>query len=194
MKIKIIIIIPILAVIFTSCTFVDTGEETKAHQATQLETREYQTRMFDSNDSKFIMKALVNVLQDDGYIVLNAIPELGVILAKKEFDLGKGKKVSNDYYQNEFWIDFFIALADSKNKSRNYNSNTDQTYQKTKLVEVSINVTEYGKQSKVRANFQAKVLDNKGNTVSVSEVNDMKFYQDFFAKVDKSIFLQKNGL
>jgi len=31
----------------------------------------------------------------------------------------------------------------------------------------------------------------KGNTINVQQVQDMKFYQDFFAKVDKSIFLQK---
>jgi hypothetical protein len=178
----------------TSCTYVSNDQSTKEHQATQLETREYQTRMYDTNDSKMIMKAIVNVLQDDGYIITNAIPDLGVIVAKKEIDLGKGKNVSNDYYQNEFWLNFFLALASSKNNTNNYNSSEERTYQKTQLVEVSINVTEYGRETKVRANFQAKILDNKGNTVNVQQVQNMKFYQDFFAKVDKSIFLQKNGL
>ncbi len=195
MKNKLIILFPMLVLLVTSCTIVSNEETTKTHQPTQLETREYQTRMYDTNDAKLIMKALVNVLQDDGYIILNAIPDLGVIVAKKEIDLGRGKNVSSDYYQNEFWVNFFLALAGSKNNNSTPNySNEERTYQKTRVVEVSINVTEYGKQTKVRANFQAKILDNKGNTVNVQQVQDMKFYQDFFAKVDKSIFLQKNGL
>ncbi|MEN6510305.1 MAG: hypothetical protein ABFD00_00525 [Chloroherpetonaceae bacterium] len=195
MKNKIILLVPLLAVIITSCTVVSNENKTTTHQATQLETREFQTRMYDTNDAKLIMKALVNVLQDDGYIITNAVPELGVIVARKEIDLGKGKNVSNDYYQNDFWTEFFLGLAGAYGQNNNNRNNYDErTYQKTKLVEVSINVTEYGKQTKVRANFQAKILDNKGNTVNVAEVRDMKFYQDFYAKVDKSIFLQKNGL
>ena len=51
-----------------------------------------------------------------------------------------------------------------------------------------------GSRSKVRANFQAKVIDGNGNTLEVSVVEDGKFYQDFFAKVDKGVFIQKQGL
>ena len=58
---------------------------------------------------------------------------------------------------------------------------------------MSVNVTEMGRRSKVRANFQARVLDNVGNPVEVYVIQDPKFYQDFFSKVDKGIFIQKQG-
>ncbi len=184
-KIELLIILTLVGL--SSCTIVS-NQSTTTHQATQLETREFQTRMYDTNDVKLIMKAVVNVLQDDGYIITNAVPDLGVLMAKKEVDLGNTSANNNE---NNFWFNFFKALNnDNKHRTRE----EEATYQKTKAVEVSINVTEYGKQTKVRANFQAKILDNKGNVVDVFPVNDAKFYQDFFAKTDKSIFLQKEGL
>jgi hypothetical protein len=112
-------------------------------------------------------------------------------MAKKEIDLNRGNNVNAS--NNDFWFDFFRAL-NNDNTRNSRGSQQVTTFQKTKLVEVSINVTQYGKTSRVRANFQAKVLDNQGNTVQVFPVEDGKFYQDFFSKVDKSIFLQKQGL
>jgi hypothetical protein len=56
-----------------------------------------------------------------------------------------------------------------------------------------VNISEFGKQSKVRANFQVKILDNQGRAVEVYQVEDPKYYQDFFMKVDKGIFIQKQG-
>lgn len=192
MKIRILIALLILTGL-SACTVVN-YQRAQTHQATQLETREFQTRNFDTNDTKLIMKALVNVLQDDGYIITNAVPDLGVLMAKKEIDLSGGRNVSSgNSSNNEFWLEFFRAL-NNDNTRNSRNTQQENTYQKMKLVEVSINVTEYGKTSKVRANFQAKVLDNRGDVIQVAPVNDGKFYQDFFAKVDKSIFLQKQGL
>ncbi|BCB95759.1 hypothetical protein JZK55_06810 [Dissulfurispira thermophila] len=38
-------------------------------EKTQLQIREFQTRIYDTNDVKMVMKAMLNVLQDDGFIV-----------------------------------------------------------------------------------------------------------------------------
>ncbi len=54
---------------------------------TQLQTREFQTRSYETNDMKMVMKALLNVLQDDGYIVKNANVDLGLLTATKEIDI-----------------------------------------------------------------------------------------------------------
>lgn len=188
MRTKILFIIPFVLLALSACTVVD-YQRTKTHQATQLETREFQTRTFDTNDTKLIMKALVNVLQDDNYIITNAVTDLGVIMAKKEIDLGRSA-ITTPNDETNFWIAFFEAL----NKKGQPKQPVERTFQKTKIVEVSINVTEFGSKCKVRANFQAKVLDNKGDVVEVYPVQDGRFYQDFFAKVDKAIFLQKHGL
>jgi len=61
---------------------------------TQLEIREFQTRDYDTSDVKMVMKSLLNVLQDDSYIVKNANVELGLLSASKEVDVeSKGEAV-----------------------------------------------------------------------------------------------------
>jgi hypothetical protein len=37
-------------------------------------------------------------------------------------------------------------------------------------------------------------MDNLGGVRKVGEIKDEKFYQNFFSKVDKAIFLQKEKL
>ncbi|MFA6571760.1 MAG: hypothetical protein WCT77_11070 [Bacteroidota bacterium] len=181
---KILLKLLLVLVFLSGCTIVT--RQDIPEQKTQLEIREFQTREFDTNDTKLIMKAVLNVLQDDGFVVKNAVVDLGLLTATKEIDLRNSTAANRN---EDFWTTFFrVAARGSSSKS-----NTETTYQKVKVVEVSVNVSELGKRSKVRANFQAKVLDNKGNVLEVYPVDDAKFYQDFFAKVDKGIFLQKQG-
>jgi hypothetical protein len=54
---------------------------------TQLEIREIQTRSYDTPDTKMVMKAVLNVLQDEGYNIKNAETELGLLTASKEIDI-----------------------------------------------------------------------------------------------------------
>src|SRR5262252_4677186 len=61
---------------------------------TQLEIREFQTRDFDVSDARLVMKAMLNVLQDDGYVVKNAVVDLGLITATRETDLTPGQSGS----------------------------------------------------------------------------------------------------
>ncbi len=184
---QIISFVTVIGLVFvvSSCMVIERQGQFAPKQQTQLETREFQTRVFDTNDTKLIMKALLNVLQDDGFIVKNAVTDLGLLSASKEIDIQQQKQSGSD-----FWNNLFTAMA---NSGSNKSHNNEQTYQKLKIVEVSVNVSEFGLKSKVRANFQAKILDNKGNTVEVKTVDDPKFYQDFFMKVDKGVFIQKQG-
>lgn len=176
---KSIILSVLIIFIVSACTYVYQKSST-SHQRTQLETREFQTRVFDTDDTKLVMKAMLNVLQDEGFVVKNAVTDLGLLSATKEIDLTRNRG------SNDFWSEFF----ESSQKSHD----GQKTYKKFKTVEASINVSKFGNQSKVRANFQAKVLDNNGNTLEVYQMDDPKYYQDFFSKVDKSIFIQKQGL
>lgn len=187
-KIKYYIVALVLPFLISSCTMV-TYQPKQEVPKTQLQVREYQTRMFDTNNVKLVMKAALNVLQDDGFVVKNAVVDLGLLSASKEIDLSKSSKTGSS---DDTWGAIFAALANSKHN--NNNNRKENTFQKVKIIEVSVNVSEYGNQCKVRANFQAKILDNTGNTVEVFEVEDMKFYQDFFLKMDKGIFIQKQGL
>lgn len=141
-------------------------------EKTQLQIREFQTRMYDTNDTKMVMKAMLNVLQDDGFIVKNAVLDLGLLSAEKSVDIeNKGEA---------FLAVFFMGVH--------------ATWKKASIIECTANVSEYGNQARIRVNFQVKVLDNKGGIREVKQIEEEKYYQDFFSKVDKGIFIQKEKL
>ena len=143
-----------------------------APQKTQLQIREFQTRSYDTKDTRMVMKALLNVLQDDSFIVKNANVDLGLITATKEVDVeNKGEAV--------------VALLFAGENAR---------YKKNSTIESSVNVSEFGSQTKVRVNFQTKMMNNKGEVMDVRQIDDAKYYQEFFGKVDKGIFIQKEKL
>jgi len=113
-----------------------------------------------------------NVLQDDGFVVKNADRELGFISATKEIDLGGGPG----------WI---WGVGDRKEPAR---------WRKLKVIDATVNVSEYGEGVRVRASFQEKVLDNMGGVMEAGTIDDEAAYRDFFLKVDKGIFLKREKL
>lgn len=138
----------------------------------QLQIREFQTRGYETTDTKMVMKAVLNTLQDEGYIVKNAVPDLGLLTATKEIDV-------------EDKATAVLLAVLSKGKA---------TWPKNSIIEATANVSEFGTQTRVRLNFQVKTYDNKGAVREVKQVEDGKFYQDFFSKIDKGIFIQKENL
>lgn len=139
---------------------------------TQLQVREIQTRTFDTADVKLVVKGVINVLQDDDYIVKNANLELGLVSATKEANVSSGTE--------KFFAFLFLGR--------------DARYKQNSIIECSANVSQLGDRIRVRANFQLKVLDNAGAAIEVRTIDDEKFYQEFFAKVDKGLFLEKEKL
>jgi hypothetical protein len=140
--------------------------------STQLQIREFQTRTYPVRDSKLVMKALINALQDEGFIVKHANTELGLISATKETN------VENPNFA-------LLMELFGGNEAR---------WRKVAIVECSANVTEFGDETKVRVNFQVKTLDNRGEVMDVRSVSDAEFYRQFFSKVDKSVFIQRQQL
>ncbi len=137
---------------------------------TQLGIRSFQTRTYDTTDTLMVMKALLNVLQDEFYIVKNADTTLGLITATKEVDLeDRG---------------FFSRLFRDE----------DDRWKKHCLVECSGNVSSFGSQTRVRMNFQMKTFDNHGSIMEIHQIQEPDYYQRFFSKVDKGIFIEKENL
>lgn len=138
----------------------------------QLEVRELQTREYTAKDLKQVMKAVIGALQDDGFIIRNADKELGFINASRELD------VMNP--NTAMWAQIFEGQ--------------NARYQKTSIMEASANVSEFGKDVRVRIVFQAKIMDNFGVPVDSKTVDDPVIYRDFFMKVDKSVFFERQRL
>lgn len=148
------------------------GFGVKMPARTQLEVRQMQTFIFDESDFKLVMKAMLNVLQDEGFNVNNVHLELGFLTSTKEVDV--------ESYGNRFWAALF--------------GSPDGRWRKASVIDATANVSEYGNQTKVRVNFQIKEVDNFGNMITVSQIQEADFYLDFFMKVSKSIFIQKEKL
>jgi hypothetical protein len=138
-------------------------------EKTQLQIREIQTRTYDTHDAKAVLKTMLNVLQDDGFIVTEANSELGLLSAYKDVDVQtKGAA---------FWGTVFETAWD-----------------KNATVEATANVSEFGNQTRVRVNFQQKVHDSYGGVAKVEQIDELEFYQQFFIKVDKGLFIQQEKL
>lgn len=139
---------------------------------TQLEIREFQTRTYTTKDVKLVMKALFNVLQDDGFIVKNVSTDLGLLSATKEVHVEGALEASAA----------LPVLGHNPKWKRNC------------VIDGTVNVTEFGGDCKVRVSFQAKLLSKSGKLKNVQSVNDINYYQRFFSLVDKGIFLQAEKL
>ena len=140
-------------------------------QKTQLQVRESQSRLYDVSDLKLVMKALMNTLQDDNFIVQQANVDLGLLTAQKEVDI---ENPAESFFARTF-------------------SNRPE-YKKNSITEASANISEFGKQVRVRINFRYKELNNKGGVMRLTQIEDDRYYQDFFAKVDKSLYLGKQKI
>jgi hypothetical protein len=55
----------------------------------QSDIKEFQTKTFATSDIKKVVKSLLSVFQDDGYMVKNVNAELGFLQATKEIDVLK---------------------------------------------------------------------------------------------------------
>jgi hypothetical protein len=122
------------------------------------------------------MKAVINALQDQGFIIRNADKELGFVTASKENSIGG----------RPFGPSVFMGGV--------FGPPQDMRYDTAVLLEASVNVSESGKETKVRVVFQERVSDNFGAASSARQIENPPFYQEFFYKVDKSLFYEREGL
>jgi hypothetical protein len=144
----------------------------------QVELREMQTQRINSSDALFVSKVILQVLQDDEFIIENADQNLGFFSGKKKLDGGKEKY--------EFaWYDVYYPIAI-------YKLSTLENL--IKEVRVTISIRKFDEYLSVRASFNSDLINPDGKMVDSRVIDDLKFYQDFFAKLDKALFLEKNNL
>jgi ribosomal protein S8 len=154
------------AALLTGC-----AHHTAEPPLTQLQIREVQSREFHTSDTKLVMKSMMNVLQDEGFIVKNAVADLGLLSAEKTIDIENKTSA------------FLLCLL-----------NHQARWSKQDVLEASANVSEYGYKTRVRMNFQIKRMDNYGCPQDVQTILDPEYYQDFFDKVHKGIFIQEQEI
>lgn len=172
---------------------------------TQLEIREYQTRTYDNQDTKSVMKAVINTLQDEGFTISNSDTNLGFLTAKKEFQLKKTSKGLVTIYS----IGFVGGVADAiftfgiLSYVPVYYAGLIAMEIRPKhfIINCTANVSEFGSQSKIRITFTQKMFGKRDGQVAgkktrikTEHIKDRKFYQNFFTKIDKSLFIEKEKI
>jgi hypothetical protein len=82
---KFFIIFILISFFITACAFSPSSnientelQDRQIQEKTQLQIRQIQTRTYELSESELVMKAMLNVLQDDGFIIKTAVPGIGL--------------------------------------------------------------------------------------------------------------------
>ncbi len=145
-----------------------------------LQQRELESRTYAS-DTKSVMRAVLAALQDEGFMVRTADAELGVITATQESasPASEGARVGRKV---AIVMTYGLAALLPGPKDR------------SAVLEATANVAAFGSETRVRINFQLKRLESGTKVKEVRTILDGRVYQEFFAKVDKVLFLQRENL
>jgi hypothetical protein len=141
---------------------------------TQLQLRQLQSRSYENREMVTAMRAVINALLDEGFIIKNADKDLGFVQASKDVDIGGGGQV---------FADFGGFFGNNQARFRNSSS-----------IDCSGTLTTVGRSTNVRLIFQQRILDNFGVPMSIDLIEDPVFYQNIFTKIDKSLFLERESL
>lgn len=146
------------------------GRKSGTTLATPLQQRDMQTRTYDTQDTTLVMKAMLNVLQDLGFVVKNVDADLGFLTAERWTQIEHSKRE--------------MKKAAKKRKS----------LARTQVLECTANVSAFGQRCRVRVTFQQRTIDAHGASLNARPVLDPGTYQMFHSNVGKSVFLQKEGV
>jgi len=146
--------------------------------AKSLENRRMQTRNFDTTDESSILSASAAVLQDLGFNIDESETKLGLIVGSKTRDATEAGQ---------------IAVAIGMAALFGAQVHIDKI-QKLRASIVTSPSLANDKQTNIRVTFQ-RIVWNDQNIISRSEaLNEPKFYQGFFEKLSKSLFLEAHKI
>jgi hypothetical protein len=158
------------------------GPVAPAAPQTALELRQAQSRSYDIADPRLVLKAALNVLQDEGFVIRNADAELGLVTAVMEWR-------SSQRNQGLRILKWVAAVP-------TYGASLLLPTGRTEFsaVEANLNVTREAAGTRVRISLVAKVTAENGSVRSVRPVDDLTTYQKLLAGLDKAVFLEREGL
>lgn len=145
-----------------------------------LKKRSIQSQRFRSVERKQLMSAVVGVIQDLGFTLDEGDSDLGVFVGSKQ-------RTAKDARQ------YTIAALQILNNDQVVIDDV----QKFRISIIVYPVSD-SKRSKgdylVRTNFQRIVWNNLKEVSRAESLNDPQFFRDFFSRLSKSLFLDKEDL
>ncbi len=143
-----------------------------------LQERQLQTRRFDTNDEATILAACASLLQDLGFNLEESETEVGVIVGSKD-----RSAVDAGQIVGAIFVAALTGVA----------MPTD-TNQKMRACVVTKPVGENEESIAVRVTFQRIVWNSQGQISKREGLKDPEFYQEFFNKLSKAIFLEAHEI
>ena len=141
-----------------------------------LELRRLQTRRFDTSDEQSLLEASLSVLQDLGFSIDETEGQLGVLVASKNRDASDTGELSGSFGLGAMWNEDIPVDVEQKIRAAVV---TRRTGQHT---------------CTIRITFQRTVWNNRGEISRTESLEDPTLYQEFFAKLSKSVFLTAHNL
>jgi hypothetical protein len=126
------------------------------------------------------MRAVINTLLDEGFIIKNADKDLGFIQATKDAEVSGGGMPGVDIFGGFGGVGMW--------------GNQQQRWRNSSQIDCSGTLTRVGSSTNVRLIFQRKTLDNYGVPMDIQLIEDPNYYQNVFVKIDKSLFLERENL
>ncbi len=173
MNIKGLLFIGVVCAVIVGCA-ADPVEAFKL-SPTNLKDRQMQTREYRQVTEESILAASAAVFQDMGYTLAESETQLGVITATKDADATDGAQVALAVLAALFGGG--AAPIDDK-----------QRFTATMVVLPRGNSGVYS----VRMTMQRVVWDTQGRVTKLEAVLSEEVYKDFFDKLSKAVFLEKN--
>jgi hypothetical protein len=150
--------------------------------ASPLALRQAQSRSYTEADARSVLKSVLATLQDEGFTVRTADASLGFITATRETMRGADPALKALRWTAAVFT-YGLALLTPSPK--------DQITQ----LEATAHVEDPGEgEVRLRVSFQLRVLDTNGRVRRVEDVTAPEPYQAFLAKVDKSLYYQREKL
>ena len=149
-------------------------------QLTQLQLRQLQSRSYENKDFVTAMRAVINALLDEGFIIKNADKDLGFIQATKDAEVSGGGMPGVDIFGGFGGVGMW--------------GNQQQRWRNSSQIDCSGTLTKVGNSTNVRLIFQRKTLDNYGVPMDIQLIEDPNYYQNVFVKIDKSLFLERESV
>ena len=148
-----------------------------------LAQRQLQTRRFETKDEKTILSSGAAVLQDLGFTIEASATGLGVIVAAKDLSAVEPGQVAGS---------ILIALVTAVGGAP-----VLIPWDRNQKVRVSLTTRVSGTNDDnmlVRVTFQRIVWNTQDKITKLELLTDPKFYQEFFEKLSKAVFLDAHEM
>lgn len=148
-----------------------------------LSLRQLQARRFETKDEKALLAAGAALLQDLGFTIDASSSDLGLVVVSKDRSAVEAGQVAASIF-----IGILTALGGAP---------TFLPWDEKQKLRASFVTRPSGPENqhtRVRITFQRVVWNTEGKISKTEPLNDPRFYQEFFEKLSKAVFLEAHEL